>query len=152
MFAKNLPKNISKASINPNDQLIRFIFNYHYDFTVGRVTESAFQIPQLESGLSVSVARLLNVQTRQFVIQSMVNTNSKYVKDCVSFVLEVESIMHLSTQSRAFDVVLTPVLAALPHVVANPAHADIKFSAPTWILPRSEKKLYRKELMKKFNI
>lgn len=152
MFAKNSSNNFNKGSINHNDELIRFIFNYHYDLTVGKVTESAFQLPHLDKGLSVSVSRLLNTQTRLLVIQSMENTSSKYIKDCLSFVWEVNSIVHISNQKNAFDVVLTPVLAVPPHGVANPAHAHIMFSAATKYSPRSEKKQYRWELMKKFNI
>jgi hypothetical protein len=152
MFAKNLSKNNSKDAIKNNDQLIRFIFNYHYDFTVGKVTEAAFQIPQLERGLSVSVARLLNSQTRQLVIQSMENTSSKYVQDCLTLVSEVDSVMHQNTQRHVFDVELTPVLAGIPDIVPNPAHADIKFSISMQSLLRSEKKQYRWELMRKFNI
>lgn len=137
-------KSKSKNTIKSSDQLIRFIMDYDFEFSVGAVKHSAFQTSHLEKGLSVSIKAILDHITRQRAITQLEkNGTNTYVRDCEAIVHDINNILKGSL-SPVFDIKHSP----LPD---NKAHADVLFSNKH-SLNRAEKKLYKHELMQAFGV
>ncbi len=154
MFAKNHTTTKARVSspIISNDVLIRFIMDHHCPITVGNVTSAAFQTSQLKTGLSVSIERLLDQNTRNLLINSLQNNKSKYVKDCSAIVKDIEDIKDVSG-NNVFDIIFSPIQGNIQlQIIANPAHTDIVFSKAAQNASKSLHKSYQSKLMKSFNV
>lgn len=144
MFTRSL-KTKNKLPIGSKDELIRFIMSYDFDMTVGAIKDSAFQTKYLETGLSVSIKKILDSITKQHVIAQLENGGvHQYICDCEALVYKIKQILK-GNQIQVFEIKYTPDSV-------NKAHCDIIFSSGVGQLGKAEKKQYKQELMKVFGL
>lgn len=136
-------KNRSSSHIIAKDLIIRHIMCKDFDNNSKTVKTSAFDTAKLLSnGISVSIEKLLDIQTRNLVISSLEKNKFKFICDYKSTETAIHNIND-DNMNQAFKLNYSPL-------IDNPAHADIKFSNAVASLTPAHHKKYRKLLMDKF--
>ncbi|KTC88575.1 hypothetical protein [Legionella cincinnatiensis] len=141
----NFKAKIRSSHINTSDVIIRHIMCKDFDHNSKTVKTSAFDTAKLlGNGLSVSIERLLDKQTRTSVIRSLEKNKFKFICDYKSKSIAIQNIYD-DNMIQAFELNYSPL-------IDNLAHAEIKFSITLASLTPAHHKKYRKLLMDKFTI